>query len=91
MHIISLLFGLFSWAMACVAVVKRGSYGLCFGSMALSALPLLLQLYELRRLLLVKEDLSAALDTVHGVCLAATVLVIVTATLNAVALWRNRK
>lgn len=94
MHILSLLFGLVSWGLACVAIGKRGGYGLCFGSMTLSALPLLLQLYELKRLLLVKEDVSAAMDTVNAVCFAGTVLVAVTLVLNGIAFirgWRNRK
>lgn len=91
MHILSLLSGLISWGLACVAIGKRGGYGLCFSSLTLSALPLLLQLYELKRLLLVKEDISAAMDTVDAVCFAGTVLLVVSVVLNAIALIRGGK
>lgn len=93
-HILSLLFGLVSWGLACAAIGKRGGCVLCFGSITLCAVPLLLQLQELKRLLLVKDDISAAIDTVDAACFAGTVLVTVTLVLNAIALirgWRNRK
>lgn len=90
-NIFSLVFGLLSWGMACVSIGRRGSYGLCFGSFTFCVVALWLQLKELQNIILVREDISAAMDTIGAVVFAATVLIVVAVVLNGIALLRGQK
>lgn len=90
MYLLSLALGIFSWCLACIAIGKRGGYGLCFGSFTCCAAALWAQLKQLDHLLYI-EDVAAAMDTVSAVTLGAGVLFVVTVVLNGIALLRGRK
>ena len=90
MYLLSLLLGIVSWCLACVAIGKRGSYPLCMLSFICCAAAVWLELKQLDHLLYI-EDVAAAMDTVGAVTFAAGVLIVVTVVLNCAAFLRSRK
>ena len=92
LHLLSLSAGILAWVLGAWAVTskkQRKAYGLSVASLSLCVIALLAQLMELGRLVL-KEDLSAVMDTINAVNFAAIVLVVVTLVLNVAAVLRGR-
>lgn len=88
-NILSLVLGCFAWLCGGAAIAAR-TVRLTVASLTLSALSLLSQLCELRRLALLR-DFSAIEDTVGAVVFAAAVLVGVTLLLNVIAAFRAER
>lgn len=92
LHLLSLSTGIVAWVLGAWAVAskkQRKACGLSVASLSLCVIALLAQLIELGRLVL-KDDLSAVIDTINAVNFAAIVLVVVTLVLNIVAVLRHR-
>lgn len=91
LNIGSLLLGLIGWAMPLAAMAGRKSpVHFCAASFGACCLSLLLQLVELRRRCVI-GDLAAVEDTIGAITLAAVVLLIVAAALNALAFLLDRR
>ena len=89
-HILSLTLGLLAWGLGSAAAGRGRFGGLSFASLSLCGISLTLQFYELRRLGDL-EDSSAFYDTIEGVTIAATVLLVITLALNIIALAQQGK
>jgi len=93
LHLLSLTTGIAAWVFGCWAIASkknRNTHIFSVASLSLCSIALLSQLIELGRLVL-KNDLSAVMDTINAVNLAAAVLVVVTLVLNGVAFIRKRE
>ena len=91
-HSLSLMTGITAWVLGTCAVVgkkERKMHGFSVGSLSMCSIALVLQLIEIGRLV-EKNDLSAVMDTIRAVNIAAMVLVVVTMLLNVVALVKCR-
>ena len=88
-NILSLFLGITAWSLPVMYLMrwKRREW-FCCGSFALCALSLFFQLREFLRLA-DKGDFAAIEDTIGAVVFAASVLLIVTLILNALALLRK--
>ena len=92
LHLVSLGTGIIAWVCGCWAVASKTSrkkHRFSVASLSMCSIALLAQLIELGRLVL-KNDLSAVMDTINAVNFAAIVLVVVTVILNVVAVLRHR-
>ena len=88
--VISLSLGLVSWILpiTCLFVKKRRMFFTC-GSLLCVVFSLYFQVREIMRLTN-KGDWSSIEDTIHAVVFAATVLIVVTLTLNILAWCKKR-
>ena len=92
LHLLSLGSGILAWVFGCWAIASktaRKSHVFSVASLSLCSIALLAQLIELGRLVL-KNDLSAVMDTINAVNFAAIVLIVVTIALNGVAVIRSK-
>ncbi len=90
LHSLSLMTGLTAWVFGTCAVTEKKEtkiHGFSVGSLCMCSIALVLQLIEIGRLV-EKNDLSAIMDTIGAVIIAAMVLVVVTMLLNVVALLK---
>jgi len=86
-HIASLVLGIGAWAFGVLAIKAPGiskAYKRSGLSFSLCAVSVLLQLMEISRRVSI-GDLSAVMDTIGAIVLAASLLIGVTVILNAVA------
>ena len=88
MYLSSLALGFAAWALPVVGMFRRKNFA-C-PSAVLCALSLYLQILQ-NNVLVNKGDWAAIEDTYPAISFAASVLVIVTAALNAAAIIVNRK
>lgn len=87
----SILLGLAAWALPLLYLMVGRRRGLfCGGSLALCALSLYLQLREVMYRTNI-GDLSAVMDTINAVVLAANVLLVTTLVLNLLTLLRKER
>ena len=92
LHLLSLVTGIAAWVFGSWAVVSKTSrktHVFSVASLSLCSIALVSQLIEIGRLV-EKNDLSAVMDTIRAVNIAAVVLVVVTLVLNVVALVRHK-
>ena len=86
----SIFLGLLAWALPVIALSRKTHRaGLACGSLSCAALSLYCQLMEVMNRINL-EDSAAVYDTIHAVCLCATVLLAVTAILN-IAAWLKKR
>ena len=93
LHLLSLATGIAAWVFGSWAVASktgRKAYVFSVTSLSLCSIAVVSQLIEIGRLV-EKNDLSAVMDTIRAVNIAAVVLVVVTLVLNAVAFIRKRE
>lgn len=90
LNLLSLLLGLSAWALGLGALMRKGGCAGSRSSLICCALALLVQLFEIRRRV-EAADWAALMDTVPALTTAASVLVIVTVLLNALALLKEKK
>lgn len=90
-NILSLVLGIVAWSLP-VMYLMRWKYRqqLCCGSFGLCALAMYFQLREMLRLS-EKGDYAAIEDTIGAVVFAASVLLITTVILNALAMVRKER
>ena len=92
LHLFSLATGIAAWVLGAWAVASktgRKSHVFSVASLSLCSIALVSQLIEIGRLV-EKNDLSAVMDTINAVNIAAVALVVVTLILNVVAVLRHR-
>ena len=92
LHLLSLMAGIAAWLFGCWAIASkknRNTHIFSVASLSLCSIALLSQLIELGRLVL-KNDLSAVMDTINAVNLAAIGLVVVSLVLNVIAVLKHR-
>ena len=92
LHLLSLVTGIAAWVFGYWAVASKTSrktHVFSVASLSLCSIALVAQLIEIGRLV-EKNDLSAVVDTINAVNIAAVVLVVVTLILNVVAVLRHR-
>lgn len=83
----SLILGFTAWILACFAIKSKAlsaSYRLSAGSFGICAVSLLFQFFEISHRVDI-GDFSAIADTIRSTVFAASILIIVTIFLNAVA------
>lgn len=88
----SLVLGLAAWIFALLAIKNRQNkpaHFLSVGSFSACALSLLFQIFEVGNRVS-KGDLSAVMDTIRAVMIAAALLVLVTVILNLYALTKAK-
>ena len=86
----SIFLGLLAWALPVIGLCrKQHRAGLACGSLSCAALSLYFQLLEVMNRINL-EDSAAIYDTIHAVCLCATVLLAVTMILNLAAWMKTR-
>ena len=88
-NLLSLLLGLVSWGLGAAAVIRPGIRWTSAVSLLSCCVSLLLQLAEVHRLTEL-GDWSALMDTMDAVLAAAILLMVVTAVLNLIALFRAK-
>ena len=91
LNIASLLLGLCAWLFAMLAITTKRKFLAhcnCLNSFSLCAISLVLQLFEVQRLIRL-VDYSALEDTIGADVLAAVVLTAVTVILNLIALVKS--
>ena len=82
-----MILGLIAWMLPLFALGKKYRFALCcIGSIGCCAVSLLFQLLEVKNRVGL-EDWSALMDTIHGVALAAVVMLVVALISNLVALF----
>lgn len=89
----SLLLGISAWVFACCAINSKNPYTLSkfsIASFSSCTCSLLLQLLEISNRVST-GDFSAIEDTIRAVIIAASVLVVITITLNIVAFAKGHK
>lgn len=89
----SLLLGISAWVLACCAINCKKTHTLSkfsIASFSFCAYSLLLQFLEISNRVST-GDFSAIEDTIRAVIIAASVLVVITITLNIVAFAKGRK
>lgn len=93
MNLASILLGLVSLFLAALAVGRKGAKGtnlMVLLSFCLCLAPIVMQIAETERLILI-GDISAVMDTTRARLMAAVGLSTMTAVLNAAALLRKPK
>ena len=84
-NLLSIALGVLAWGLPILYLTQRQRKGLyCITSLIACTGALYFQIRELTRLVN-KPDISAVMDTINAVCLCATVLIIGTLLLNAIA------
>lgn len=84
----SLILGLGAWVLACFAIKSKtffAAYRRSVASLSVCAVSLLFQLFEVGNRAN-KGDFSAIADTVRSTIFAACVLIVITASLNIIAM-----
>lgn len=92
LHLLSLTTGIAAWVFGCWAIASKKSrktYGFSVASLSLCSIALVSQLIEIGRLV-EKNDLSAVMDTIRAVNIAAIVLVAVTLVLNVAGVLKHK-
>lgn len=90
LNLASLLMGLGAWGLGFTAIRKNGSYPLTLGSFTFCGVALAAQFFEINRRVAL-SDWTALMDTVPTLTKVVSVLLIVTAALNVIALWKGRE
>ncbi len=91
----SLVFGVLSWVIPCIALMTQKKWKISgehvvFISLLLMGFSLLFQLM-VHQALVFKQDLVAIMDTIDGVVMISTILIIGTILSNVVMLYGQRK
>ena len=92
LHLLSLTTGIAAWVFGCWAIASkknRNTHIFSVASLSLCSIALVSQLIEIGRLV-EKNDLSAVMDTIRAVNIAAVVLTVITVVLNVMAFIRNK-
>ena len=92
LHLLSLTTGIAAWVFGCWAIASkknRNTHIFSVASLSLCCIALVSQLIEIGRLV-EKNDLSAVMDTIRAVNIAAVVLTVITVVLNVMAFIRNK-
>lgn len=92
LNLLSLVTGIIAWVLGCWAIASksnRKAHGLSVTSLSMCSIALVSQLMEIGRLVEI-NDLSAIMDTIRAVGIAAVVLVLGTIALNVIALCMRR-
>ena len=92
LHLLSLTAGIAAWLFGCWAIASkknRNTRIFSVASLSLCSIALVSQLIEIGRLV-EKNDLSAVMDTIRAVNIAAVVLTVITVVLNVMAFIRNK-
>ena len=93
LNLLSLATGIVAWVLGCWAIASkssRKSHGLSVASFSMCSIALVSQLLEIDRLVDI-NDLSAVMDTIRAVGIAAVTLVVVNVVLNVIAVCRCKQ
>lgn len=89
-NILSFSLGLFAWGMGIAAICGKGCLWCIFASLTACGTSLVLQFYEIARRVSI-SDFSAIEDTIFALADVAALLLIITVSLNGIALLRMHR